>query len=255
MAESAFSMKADTKPEANIEAVMISPSGGIMVIGWIDDSNLALDYIEIDGVGWHYTFDGAGVARFRRPDVETALATAGPHSYGFFAFAFVGEAIALHGSCEVVLGLCGGGRHTTNYVPRRVDEVALRDLVLTYLAELQTFGNRQVQGLRMLDGAVGQQIIVQNMQITRQIVAGAHVERFARPRGRLKGSIVVCLYGKPEYLFLQSALLRWRSGSSRMREPQSRFTACRKRLSCCQAMLVSVRRTTSRSRMPPATAS
>jgi len=43
-------------------------------------------------------------------------------------------------------------------------------------------------------------------------VAGAHVERFG-PRGRkFRGSLVVCLYGKPEYLFLQNALFTGGAG-------------------------------------------
>ena len=68
------------------------------------------------------------------------------------------------------------------------------------------FGNRQIEAMRFLDGSVGRQIIDHNLHITHEVIAGAFVERFGQPGRSLRGSVVVCLYGKPEYLFLQNAM-------------------------------------------------
>ena len=54
--------------------------------------------------------------------------------------------------------------------------------------------------------SIGRHVVDLNQRITREIVANPYVERFGRQRTSPKGSIIVCLYGKPEYLFLQAAL-------------------------------------------------
>lgn len=197
---------------ASLEAVIISPRGGLMVVGWVDDMSVPLDWIRVSGAGWYLTLTANRVARFRRPDVETALGAIGMHSFGFFTFSYTAEPIGDVGVCKVTLGL-SDAREVSHELPaRRVTEIELRNTVLTYVSGAELFGNRQVEAVRLLRGPVGGAIVKHNRDITKDIVAGAYVERFG-PRGRkCLGSIVVCLYGKPEYLFLQNALFTGGTG-------------------------------------------
>lgn len=195
-----------TAPQVSLEALLISPTGGILIVGWLDDVLTPLDHIRIAGPGWFYTFDAASVVRFRRGDVEAALGSSRSHGFGFLAFCFADIALDVAGACDLIIVTKGGGQSNVAYTPRRVDDVDLRNVVLTYVAESEFFGNRQIEAMRALDGPLGRQIISHNLRITRNVVAGAYVERFGPRPKTLRGSIIVCLYGKPEYLFLQNAL-------------------------------------------------
>lgn len=190
----------------SIEVAMLSPRGGMMVVGWVDDMSIALEWLKMAGDGWHFTLTPNRLARFRRTDVESALSAVGAHSFGFFAFAYAGESLGNSESCKVTLCMTDL-RQVSKVVPiKRVSEIELRNTALSYVSDSEFFGNRQVEAVRLLRGPVGNTIVKHNRDISADIVRGAHVERFG-PRGRkLKGSLVVCLYGKPEYLFLQNAL-------------------------------------------------
>jgi hypothetical protein len=190
----------------SIEVVMMSPRGGLMVVGWLDDMSVALEWLKISSDGWHFTLTPDRLARFRRTDVESALSAVGIHSFGFFAFAYAGEPLGNSDSCKV--SLCMTDRRQVSKVlsMRRVSEIELRNTALGYVSDSEFFGNRQVEAVRLLRGPIGNTIVKHNRDISADIVRGAHVEQFG-PRGRKpRGSMVVCLYGKPEYLFLQNAL-------------------------------------------------
>jgi GT2 family glycosyltransferase len=192
--------------QLTVEAVLVSEAGGLLVVGWLDDADVPLEYFRVAAAGWYYTFDLSSVVRFRRRDVETALGSSRVHGYGFLAFAFLTDGLDVSGGCELVVGLQGVGHSTVPFTPRRVADTELRNVILSYVADLEFFGNRQIEAMRLLDGSVGREIIAHNLHMTRNVVAGAFVERFGQPARRLRGSIVVCLYGKPEYLFLQNAM-------------------------------------------------
>lgn len=197
---------------ASVEAVMISPRGGLMVVGWVDDMSTALDWIKVSGAGWYMTFTPNRVARVRRSDVEASLGAMGMHSFGFFTFAYTAEPLGAVGGCKVTLCLSDAREVSYDVPVRRVNEIELRNTVLTYVSEAQLFGNRQVEAVRLLRGPLGGAIVKHNRDISKDIVAGAYVERFG-PRGKkFRGSLVVCLYGKPEYLFLQNALFTGGTG-------------------------------------------
>jgi GT2 family glycosyltransferase len=197
---------------ASLEVVMISPRGGLMVVGWVDDMSSPLEWIKLSGAGWYMTLTANRAARFRRPDVEGALGAVGMHSFGFFTFAYTADSLGPVGVCRVTLGLSDSRQLSYDVPARRVSEVELRNTVLTYLSEAELFGNRQVEAVRLFRGPLGGAIVKHNRDISRDIVAGAYVERFG-PRGKkLRGSLVVCLYGKPEYLFLQNALFTGGTG-------------------------------------------
>ena len=192
--------------QLTVEAVLVSDAGGLLVVGWLDDADVPLDYFRVNAAGWYYTFDLSSVVRFRRRDVEAAIGSSRAHGFGFLAFAFLTDALDVSGGCELLVGLQGVGHSTAPCTPRRVADTELRNVILSYVAEVEFFGNRQIEAMRFLDRSVGRQIIDHNLHITSEVIAGAFVERFGQPAGPLRGSVVVCLYGKPEYLFLQNAM-------------------------------------------------
>jgi GT2 family glycosyltransferase len=192
--------------QLTVEAVLVSDAGGLLVVGWLDDADVPLDYFRVTAAGWYYTFDLSSVVRFRRRDVEAAIGSSRVHGFGFLAFAFLTDGLDVSGGCELMVGLQGVGHSTTPCTPRRVADTELRNVILSYVAEVEFFGNRQIEAMRFLDRSIGRQIIDHNLHITREVIAGAFVERFGQPAGPLRGSVVVCLYGKPEYLFLQNAM-------------------------------------------------
>jgi hypothetical protein len=198
------------KPESGrlcVEAMLVSDAGGIMVVGWIDDTMVPLDYLLVRAVGWQYSFDTHSIVRFRRTDVEASFGSSRTHAFGFIAFAFLGTSCDVpEGKGAVTVGTKGGGHSTVLLAARQVDDVEMRKVVLSYIAESEFFGNRQIAAMHNLDGPIGDHIISHNLCITRKIVEEAYVERFGTPTRPIRGSIVVCLYGKIEYLFLQNAL-------------------------------------------------
>jgi len=197
---------ANSGVEARIEVVMASPNGGLFVVGWADDTSSPLEWIKLSGPDWFMTISANRAARFRRPDVESALGALGMHSFGFFAFVYTGTAVNSEGTCKATLHLSNGSEMSATLPFRRISDPELRNSVLSYVSGAEFYGNRHVEAVRTVQGHIGAAIIKQNHDITREIVSGAYVERFGPRRRKLRGTMVVCLYGKPEYLFLQNAL-------------------------------------------------
>ena len=195
-----------------IEGVLVSEAGGIMIVGWVDDTAAPLDYVRVGANGWNYVFDESSIFRFRRRDVEASLGSSRIHAFGFVAFTFLNASFGVPFGSTMTVGLKGGGFSSAPFRLRQVDDPEMRRVVLSYIGESEFFGNRQVEVMRILDGPIGNQIINHNLHITRGVVAGVWAERLGRPMRSLRGSIVVCLYGKPEYLFLQNAMFSGLSG-------------------------------------------
>ncbi|MGO9991031.1 MAG: glycosyltransferase family 2 protein [Steroidobacteraceae bacterium] len=191
---------------ASLEALMLSPHGGLLVVGWVDDRESLLERIVVAGPGWSLNINDSRIARFRRTDVEAALGTTEAHAFGFYAFTYTATAFDAGGGCRAHLRLKDGREYAVDFAPRRVAEIELRDTVLSYVATADVFGNRQVEAMRALQGPLSAAIVRHNRDIGRQIVSGVYVERFGARTRKPRASMVVCLYGKPEFLFLQSAL-------------------------------------------------
>jgi GT2 family glycosyltransferase len=137
------------------EALVVSRSGGVLIIGWLDDSGSPVECIRVIGTEWRLTFDGDVLARVRRGDVEEAIGARISHPFGYFGF---------------------------------------------------IFSDRQVSGIACADRGLGAEIVAHNRNITDGILTSPYVERFG-PRLRIHAaSIIVCLYGRMEYLFVQNAL-------------------------------------------------
>jgi GT2 family glycosyltransferase len=201
--------------KTTLEAAVVSRGGGILIIGWVDDSADPVESVRFIGPGWRLTFDGASLARVRRPDVEQALGKPIHHPYGFYGFVYAGEPLAMSGPCKVEVQLTSGLCAQFDPTPKLVEDVDLRDILLTYVAEARHFGNVQVQAIAGLDRSIGLEIVRFNRHVTGALIASPYLERFGANRASYDGSLVICLYGKPEFLHLQAALFSAVAGMDR----------------------------------------
>jgi GT2 family glycosyltransferase len=190
----------------SLEALIISPKAGLMIVGWIDDLSHPLSCIRIIGPDWRVVIDASHFLRVRRDDVEKAIGSRRRHAFGFIGFLHFDRGGNTSGSVQVELWQSGGFSTAVQVTTTLVEDVELRDTILAHLAGAAYFGNPSIESLRHLERGLGAELVRFNLAITRRLVSAPYVERFG-PQGRVRrGSIVVCLYGKPEYFFLQNCL-------------------------------------------------
>ncbi len=190
----------------SFESLAVSRTGGLLIVGWIDDIGAPLDAVKVVARDWSLTFDGAMLARVRRTDVEEALGTPARHGYGYFGFIDAGEPIDPAGGCKVEVYAGSGLAATYECAPRLMEDADLRDLILSYLATVQHFGNQQVGAVACADGGLGAELITFNRRIVRQVTASPYVARFGPKRRAHRGSIIVSLAETLDPIFMQNAL-------------------------------------------------
>ncbi len=193
-------------PAYGVEAVRMAPAGGVFLTGWIDDATDPLAELLLEGEGWAFDLANVSLARTRRRDVEAALQTGGRHAYGFWSFLDLGRELPRHAYCRVEIRLRSGASVILRAGVKPVPDLDLREQVLVWLAESDCFGSKYTGAVASLDGGAGAQIVANNRRLTEKMTANPFVQRFGPAGGGAKGSLVVCLYGRPEYLFLQNAL-------------------------------------------------
>ena len=206
-----FGAEAPIAPRHAIDAVQLSDDGRLFLIGWIDDTTVPLAALRIEGRGWAVRVQASALSRVARGDVQSALNRAERGTLGFYLLLNAGISLAGSAECRCVLEWSNGQEATKTPLMRTVPARELRDTVLSYVAGTAS-GGSQIPAMLTLDTMAGEQIIALNREATRAITASPFTERFG-PSGRLfKGSVVVCIYGKPEYMFLQNALFAGKPG-------------------------------------------
>ena len=190
----------------SIDSLIIAPDGGVVIVGWINDVSDPVSCIRMSGLNWRIVIDAARFVRLRRRDVEEALGSYGQHAFGFFGFLHFTQKIDASVPCTIELWLAGGIFVSLDVVPRIVDDIELRNILLAHLGTAAFFGNAQVERVACLGHGFGDEIVRFNKAITRRMVASPYAERFGPAQSSPRGTIVVCLYGKPEFLFLQNCL-------------------------------------------------
>jgi GT2 family glycosyltransferase len=190
----------------NVEALIATSTGAIMVMGWIDDSSSPLKLMRIGHNRWRVLLDSTTVFRIRRSDVENTLKKPIIHHFGFIGFLHSDEPLVNTGLCGVEAWLENGTQMQAKVKCVAMTETELRNKLLAHLAGSEFHGNQGVERIAAMDGGVGDQVIAFNRAITRRLVASPYTERFGNATRSYKGSIVVALYGKPEYLHVQNAL-------------------------------------------------
>ncbi len=195
-----------------VEVVAAARDGGILIIGWIADTEWPLDSVAITASSWQVVFDAAHLVRVRRTDVEAALGAPSPYLFGFFGLVSAPSLASVPASVQIRITLKNGGYALSGSATRAMGAESLRELALGYLAGALYLGNPQAEAMAALDRGFGTEAIALNRAITSRITAARHVERFGVPRRQPVGSIIVCLYGKAEFLFVQNALFAGRPG-------------------------------------------
>jgi len=190
----------------SLEALIIAPKSGLMIVGWIDDASHPLSCIRVIGPDWRVVIDASHLLRLRRADVEQAVGSRRFHAFGFLGFLQFDRGGATSGPVQVELWQSGGFSTTLQLAPSLVEDLELRDTVLAQLAGAAHFGNPSIECIRHLEAGLGAEFVRFNLAITRRIVSAPYIERFGPQRRARRGTIVVCLYGRPEYFFLQNCL-------------------------------------------------
>ncbi len=198
-------------PRHAVEALLISEDGRVFLTGWADDSAAPLASLRLEGRGWVLSVRAEALARHGRDDVQAALGVTERRAFGFFALLHAGIGLPASAECRCVLEWKGGQQATVTVPVRPTTARDLRETVLGFVAATAA-GGAQIQALLTLDASVGDQIIALNRAVTGAIVAAPFVERFGPQARAARGSIIVCLYGRPEYMFVQNALFSGKPG-------------------------------------------
>lgn len=198
------SVDTDSFPAHGIDAVFVTHSGRCLVIGWIDDTEAPLRTLSVHA-GRDPLGETTAFGRCRRPDAEEFVHP--PHGtlLGFWTLLEIDHHRQGAGQLSVALS-AGRFRKTVPMPVKAVNEQRLREICLEYFANATYFGNPQVDGAGQLDTGLGARIVELNVRISKRILRrDIYFKRFGPARTRFTGSIVVCLYGKPEFLFLQAS--------------------------------------------------
>jgi GT2 family glycosyltransferase len=203
----ALSQRGDTgRMVCGFETITLSSSGGLLLLAWLDDSRAPLDSIRITGPSWRVVINQEKLIRLRRPDAEASLGVRSGHLHGLLGFVWTGKNVPRDGPFVVEFWTADRRAKSAAMTPGQMSDAEMRDTLLTHLASASFVGNQMVEAAAALAGGFGQEIIAANRAITDKITAAPYVERFAHRKGAPKGSIIVVLYGKPEFLFLQNCL-------------------------------------------------
>lgn len=210
-ATAGFGAEPPTAPRHAIDAVLLGDDGRLFLIGWVDDVTVPLAALRIEGRGWAVRVQASALSRVARGDVQSALGRAERGALGFYLLLNAGTPLPSSAECRCAMEWSNGQQATKTPLMRTVPARELRDTVLTYVAGTAS-GGSQIPAMLTLDAMAGEQIVALNRQVTRTITASPFSERFGRAGGSPKASVIVCIYGKPEYMFLQNALFAGKPG-------------------------------------------
>ena len=188
------------------ELLTLSACGGLMLVGWLDDAGSKLDCIRIVGPSWQIVIDACKVVRLRRPDVEEVLGLPPRHLHGLVAFMWTERMDGLDGPCVIEYWMVNGQTRTHAITPQQVHDIEQRNTLLTYLSTAGFLGNAAVEAMAAISTGLGSEIVAANRALTTHAKSKPYVERFGQKARVPQGSIIVVLYGKPEFMFLQHAL-------------------------------------------------
>lgn len=192
--------------KGSVELLVISAGAGLMVAGWIDDASNPLRAICMTGADWRVVIDSSRYIRVRRPDVEGKIGAGRPHLYGFVGFLQFDRGGDGAAPIKMELWQGTGPPIAVDCVPELVGAAELRDRVMAYIGSATFLGNAGIEAMNYFGDGFGDELIRFNRSISRQIVSAPYIERFGFRASSPRASVVVCLYGKPEFLFLQSCL-------------------------------------------------
>jgi len=190
-------------PGCSIDAVFVAKPCHLLIIGWVDDQAEALSRIEVT-TGWKAVASVDRIPRCRRQDAEMAVGASQGKLLGFWCVIETEKQLSKLEKPSVKLHL-GHLSKVFELVPQYVEIERLREIAFEYFANAQYFCNRQIESFVQINGPIGSTLVDLSVAISQHIISKACCLRFGPARSGYTGSIVVCLYGKAEFLFLQSA--------------------------------------------------
>ena len=188
----------------SVDAVIISKSGMAFVVGWIDDRASPLRSLSlIRGMEGSNT---RAIGRCRRPDVDALLNAPVGFTFGFWLVMKLEGAEGRDSASVIRARLADGSFAQREAQGSFANNIELRDTIFSHFAALQYCGNRDIEAFALLDTGLGKILAMFNRSISGVLSAAAHAEYYGPRRLQFKASIIVCLFGKVEYFFLQNAL-------------------------------------------------
>jgi GT2 family glycosyltransferase len=198
-------------PAGNIDHIKISPAGGIYVVGWVNDSQDRLDSVDLYFSAWSISFSAANIARVRRPDAEASVGLLTPQSSGFWGFLYAARRLPAT-LCNAIVRLKSGAELHAIITVDTVEDEELRNITLSGLALAKYVGNPYFAAVQSIDAAIASQLIDFNQMLTRRAVNAPYIEVFGRTDRQYKASIIVCLFGKIDYMAVQQAIFARQQG-------------------------------------------
>jgi GT2 family glycosyltransferase len=196
---------------SNIETVVLSSSGAILVLGWAIAHSAAVKKVSITTPAGACTFAGAELARSRRKDIEKAVGGAPRHKhFGIFGLGQARPPVTPGSDagdlCTATIEFENGISRSQKLEVRYFDDAAFVEIALNAFSALEYYGNNVVESFAALDSGLGDRFIELQAAHVNRIARAGSCERFGTANSSPRATIVVCLYGRPEYQFLQNAL-------------------------------------------------
>ena len=188
-----------------IDTVVVCRSGTTLVVGWTDDRESPLVSLSIL-VGRDFGWNTTAFGRLRRGDVESLLRVPPGYLFGFWAVIQLEHDLPVSDPWSIRGRLADGRFRETDCSVRMVSDVELRTTILTYFSSIEFYGNRHIESFLSMESGIGAELVDLNRRITQSISAGAWVSYYGPTQRQYNGSIIVCLFGKSEFFFLQAAL-------------------------------------------------
>jgi GT2 family glycosyltransferase len=203
---------AGRKVQLSVDALVCCRSGMVLVVGWVDDRDSPLSSLSIFA-GRDRAWNTTAFGRIKRADVEASLQAATGHLFGFWSVAKLGSDLSAGPHWVIRCRLADGSFGQIEVKARFLSEPDLRTTILGYVNTAEYYGNRLIESFLSLDVGIGAALVELNREVTASVVAGAWVSYYGPTRERYRGSVIVCLFGKYEFMFLQSALFSLAEGA------------------------------------------
>ena len=199
-------------PRASVEKIVMSQTGGIFVCGWTDDYAARICEIRIQWGKIDARFLESSLVRVRRRDAEASLKIQAPRSFGFFGLLApnhtqLSQEAVPTSECTVTILFANGARWVAVEPILVIPDHGLLETALGYLANAEFCGNKAIESFSALDRGLGDVFVRYNRALSRGIVAAAASQHFGKVGPKPKASVIVCVYGRPEFVFLQNSNL------------------------------------------------
>jgi GT2 family glycosyltransferase len=194
----------DTSP-LSIDTIIVGVTGTALVVGWTDDRESPLISLSII-VGREWGWNTKAFGRLKRRDVEALLQAPPGNLFGFWAVVQLEHNLPIGNPWSIRGRLADGRFRETSSPARMLNDVDLRATILTFFSSAEFYGNRYIESFLALGSGIGAELVNLNRRITQSISAGAWISYYGPARTAYRGSIIICLLGKSEFFFLQTAL-------------------------------------------------